>query len=105
MSSTVSIRRFKLIPDIAITNNSLSISPSSVSTYSARAALFGITSWPLDEKWTDYALNRAFLKTKLPDKRHTVPNWSVLNQDLKSKIMTLYLLWEEYTERHPEGCA
>ena len=83
--------------------NSLSISPSSVSTYSARAALFGITSWPLDDKWTDAALSRAFLKAKLPDKKHTMPDCSVLSQELKSKTMTLYLLWEEYVERHPEG--
>ncbi len=32
---------------------SLTISSSSVSSYAARAAKMGITSWPLEEKWDD----------------------------------------------------
>ena len=45
---------------------SLSISPSVVSRYAARAAKMGITSWPLADKWDDLALKNTFLKTKAP---------------------------------------
>lgn len=82
---------------------SLSISPSSVSTYANRAAQLGITTWPLSDKWDDHRLRLAFFETKIQPKRFVVPDWSIVRQELQSKIMTLQLLWEEYKERHPEG--
>ena len=82
---------------------SLSVSASIVSIYAIRAASLGITSWPLDEKWDDNTLQRAFFKTKPKSKGHIIPNWSVVQQELRPKTMTLQLLWEEYGERYPEG--
>ena len=82
---------------------SLSVSASIVSNYSIRAAALGLTSWPLDEKWNDESLKKAFFKTKPRIKGYTVPDWSVVQQELRPKTMTLLLLWEEYVERHPEG--
>ena len=82
---------------------SLSVSASIVSNYSIRAAVLGLTSWPLDEKWNDESLKKAFFKTKPRIKGYTVPDWSVVQQELRPKTMTLLLLWEEYVERHPEG--
>lgn len=82
---------------------SLSISPSVVSTYTNRAAQLGIHSWPLEEKWDDLALNRAFLNTKTVLKKDSmpVPDWSQIKQALTNKIMTLQLLWEEYKAANP----
>jgi len=82
---------------------SLSISASIVSIYSTRAAVMGITSWPLDEQWTDEKLQCEFFKAKPKKKRFNLPDWSVVQQELRPKTMTLLLLWEEYVERHPEG--
>ncbi len=81
---------------------SLSISPSVVSRYACRAANMGITRWPLDDKWDDVTLNTAFSVTKAPLKKHSLPNWQSVHGELKSsKILTLYLLWEEYAELNP----
>lgn len=82
---------------------SLSISASVVSTYSARAASLGITSWPLSDEWNDESLQRAFLNSKPRPKQFAIPDWAVLQQELRPKIMTLLMLWQEYVERHPEG--
>lgn len=82
---------------------SLSVSPSIVSVYSARAASLGILSWPLPEEWDDEALQSAFFKKQTRSKKFAQPDWSVSHQELKHKTMTLLLLWEEYADRHPEG--
>lgn len=82
---------------------SLSVSASIVSTYSARAASMGVTSWLLSDEWDDDSLKRIFLKAKPRAKHFTTPDWAVLQQELRPKTMTLLLLWQEYVERHPEG--
>ena len=82
---------------------SLSISPSSISTYASRAAQLGITDWPLDEKWNDVTLKQAFFQTKVKTKQFALPNWLTIKNELTSKTMTLQLLWQEYAEQHPEG--
>ena len=82
---------------------SLSISPSSVSTYASRAAQLGITHWPLDESWDEARLKREFLTTKVATKDFAVPNWDKVKEELTDKTLTLQRLWEEYAESHPEG--
>lgn len=82
---------------------SLSISASIVSTYTARAASIGITSWPLSDEWDNNSLEQAFLKSKVQLKHFSVPDWALIQQELRPKTMTLQLLWQEYEERHPEG--
>jgi len=82
---------------------SLSISAGSVSNYVNCATQLDITSWPLPEKWDDLALSQAFFKTKPQPKRYVTPDWSLVQQELRPKTMTLLLLWEEYVERHAEG--
>ncbi|MBF0245982.1 MAG: IS21 family transposase [Planctomycetes bacterium] len=82
---------------------SLSISPSTVSTYANRATQLGIVGWPLDERWSDSALSRAFPETSVQPQQLALPGWTLVHQELKHKTMTLQLLWEEYAERHPEG--
>lgn len=82
---------------------SLSISPGSVSNYVNRAAQLDIATWPLPDKWDEHSLSQAFFNTKPQPKRYVTPDWSVIQQELRAKTMTLLLLWEEYVERHPEG--
>jgi len=82
---------------------SLSVSSSIVSVYSTRAASLGTVSWPLPEKWDDETLQRAFFKKQPQPKKYALPDWSVIHQELRSKTMTLLLLWEEYADRHAEG--
>jgi transposase len=83
---------------------SLSISASVVSRYAARAATMGISSWPLDDKWDEATLRKTFLRTKAPLKKHSLPNWQTVQDELKlRKYITLQLLWEEYADTHPAG--
>lgn len=83
---------------------SLSVSPSVVSRYAARAAQMGITDWPLDDTWDDVTLKNTFVNTKAPLKKHSLPNWQEVQNELKArKYMTLQLLWEEYVEQNPAG--
>ena len=80
---------------------SLSISPSVVSRYTNRATQLGISQWPLADKWDDASLRREFLKTTVKKRQSSIPDWSVIYQELKHKTLTLLLLWEEYSERNP----
>lgn len=83
--------------------NSLSISPSSVSTYTNRAAQIGITQWPLSDDWDDTKLKQQFFKTRVKLKNFALPDWNKIKEELTSKTMTLLLLWQEYAAQHPEG--
>lgn len=81
---------------------SLSVSPSVISTYTNRAAQLGITSWPLDEKWTDSELNSQFLATRVKPKRFPLPDWSDVKKELKNDLVTLQTVWEEYAQCYPD---
>lgn len=83
---------------------SLSILPSAVSRYACRAAQMGINQWPLSDEWNDATLRKIFLKTKAPLKKHSLPDWQNVQDELKAnKFTTLQILWEEYAEQHPAG--
>ena len=82
---------------------SLSISPSSVSTYINRATQLGINRWPLDDTWDDSKLTRAFFATKVKPKKYALPDWLTVKQALSCKTITLLLLWQEYAEQHPQA--
>lgn len=83
---------------------SLSVSASAVSRYVARAAKMGIKGWPLDDNWDDATLRNPFLHTKTPLKKHSLPIWQTVQEELRlRKYMTLQLLWEEYSDNNPGG--
>ncbi|CAM3630764.1 transposase [Xenorhabdus nematophila ATCC 19061] len=82
---------------------SLVISPSVVSRYANRAAQLGLVQWPLPPHWDDATLKRAFLNTRVQLRKHTLPDWAEVHKALAAKTVTLQLLWEEYTQRHPGG--
>lgn len=84
--------------------NSLSISPSTVSTYVNRAKLIGIDDWPLPERWDDLKLSQHFLQTKIsPRTAIPLPVLSVFYHQLKQKGVTKQLLWQEYIERNTDN--
>ena len=63
-------------------------------------------SWPLPDELDDNKLARLFYPgadTRVSS-RYQVPDWSALHQELKRKGMTKQLLWEEYTQQHPNRC-
>jgi transposase len=81
---------------------SLSISSGTVSNYAKRAAQFGLSTWPIPDKWDDATLSQAFFEAKIQRQQQNIPDWSVVYVELKHKTMTLQLLWDEYVERHPK---
>jgi transposase len=83
---------------------SCSISRSTVADYLRRAEAAGLR-WPLPEE-----LNEAELERKLfpplpfiPIELRPIPNWPEINQELRRKGMTLFLLWEEHRQVNPDG--
>ena len=83
---------------------SLSISPSTVSTYANRARQSGLCSWPLSVDWDDKRLSNAFGQTTVTFRSTpALPNWQAIHQELKRKGVTQQLLWQEYAERYPDN--
>ena len=83
---------------------SLSISPSTVSTYANRARQLGLCSWPLSVDWDDKRLSNAFGQTTVTLRSIlALPNWRAIHQELKRKGVTQQLLWQEYAERYPDN--
>jgi hypothetical protein len=62
--------------------------------------------WPLADGLTDTALELELYgvaaKRGSERGRHE-PDWAVVNRELKRKHVTLQVLWDEYTEAHPDG--
>ncbi len=79
------------------------ISRSTVKDYLARATLANIT-WPLPKGVTNEALNTQLFPASDNKKlQREQPDWPCLHQSLSKPGMTLFLLWEEYKQSHPEG--
>jgi transposase len=60
--------------------------------------------WPLPEDMDDKLLERLLYprcKMKVPSK--PLPDWSYIHKELKKKSVTLFLLWQEYKEKYPDG--
>ena len=84
---------------------SVSVSRSTVADYLLRAQAAGV-SWPLPEGLDDVGLERQLFPStrwERPKGRPT-PDWAEVQRELRHKGVTLALLWQEYKERHPEGC-
>ena len=62
--------------------------------------------WPLPEDLDDGRLAAMFYPGSDPttSSRHQVPDWTTVYQELKRKVVTKQLLWEEYTARYPNRC-
>lgn len=80
------------------------IGRTTVSEYLARAQEAGIT-WPLPAGMDEAALERRLFKApgaagKLAE---APPDFATVHRELRGQGVTLFLLWQEYRERFPEG--
>jgi len=80
------------------------ISRPTVANYLRRAAAAGL-AWPLPSGLDDATVERALFPPPpcLPAQVRGIPDWSVMHQECRRKGVTLFLLWQEYRETHPEG--
>lgn len=65
----------------------------------------GLT-WPLEEAVSEDELEALLFKEAGPrvgGRRRPEPDWGEVHRELKSKHVTLQILWDEYIERHPDG--
>jgi transposase len=86
------------------TARSCGISRPAVDEYLRRAEAAGL-SWPLPANLDDSALERLLFPAApaLPAPMRGLPDWSTIHRELRRKGVTLFLLWQEYRERHPQG--
>ena len=63
-------------------------------------------SWPLPAALDDTRLAQLFYPgaDTGSSRRHQVPDWPAVHQELKRPHVTKRLLWEEYTQRYPNRC-
>lgn len=73
---------------------SCQVSRGSLRRYLKRFKHSGL-SWPLPEELDDNALEQQ-LYPKASNVSRQLPNWSTVHTTLKTKGITLYLLWEDY---------
>lgn len=84
---------------------SIAIGQCTVWEYLIRAKKAGI-GWPLPEEMDDIALEKLLFPISLnlqPEKSRPLPDFELINKELKKKGVTLGLLWEEYHDVHPDG--
>jgi transposase len=75
-----------------------------VSEYLRRAEEAGL-SWPLPGGLDDARLERLLFPAppSLPAQIRGVPDWAHIHKELRHKGVTLFLLWQEYRQNHPDG--
>lgn len=77
---------------------------STVAECLRRAAAAGV-SWPLPAEADDAALERRLYPPAPPvaTEERPLPVWTDVHRELQRKSVTLFLLHQEYRERHPDG--
>ena len=63
-------------------------------------------SWPLGEEVTETDLEGLLFRdagARPGARRRPEPDWGEIHRELKSKHVTLQILWDEYIELHPDG--
>jgi hypothetical protein len=99
------ILRLKWTADLSdrVIPGSCSIARSTVAECLKRAAKAGL-SWPLPENLDDVALERRLYPPLVViEAARVLPEWSLLQKEMKKKGVTLALLWDEYKACHPGG--
>jgi len=83
---------------------SLNIGLGTVSLHLKRAKEACI-QWPLADEMDDVALERALFPNQICKARagYVEPDYSNMHQELKHKLVTKQLLWEEYLQRHGDN--
>jgi len=89
--------------DIAV---SLGLGKGSVGAYIGRARRAELT-WPLPEGLDDDSLELLLFpaSSTVPDPDRPIPDWLMIDRELRRPGVTRMLLWEEYRAAHPEGFA
>jgi transposase len=83
----------------------MALSSGSVNAYLQRARLAGL-GWPLPADLDDGSLERLLFPpppTREAARARPVPDWTVVDKEMRRKSVTLALLWEEYRAAHPDG--
>lgn len=75
------------------------LSKGVVSKYVSLAQVQGVT-WPLPEDADEARLEALLFPARTPPARFAEPDYFQVHQELKTKGVTLQLLWAEYVERH-----
>jgi transposase len=83
---------------------SLGLGKGSVGRYVRRATAAGL-GWPLPTNLDDDGLELLLFPNapSVPDPNRPVPDWSLIDKELRKRGVTRMLLWQEYREQHPDG--
>ena len=83
---------------------SLGLSKGSVNNYVSRARRAGL-EWPLPEGLDDDSLELLLFPDlkSLPTPERPVPDWSLVDRELRKRNVTRALLWQEYRAQYPHG--
>ncbi len=86
--------------------SSLGLGKGSVGSYVRRAQRAGL-SWPLPEGLDDDSLELLLFpaSSASPDPDRPIPDWAMIDRELRRPGVTRMLLWEEYRAAHPGGFA
>mgnify|MGYP001343428685 CR=1 FL=1 len=84
--------------------DSCGIGETTVREYLRRAVRAGL-GWPLAESLSESDLEQLLFSEPLSKSvaQRPAPRWEEVHQELKRKGVTLYLLWQEYKQAHPDG--
>lgn len=82
----------------------LGLSKGSVNNYVTRARQAGL-AWPLPDGLGDDSLELLLFpdEKSLPSPERPVPDWSIVDREMRKPGVTRTLLWQEYREQHPHG--
>ena len=96
LSASLSVRQI---------NASTKLSVGAIQKLLSKTEALGLT-WPLPPELDDRQLAKLFYPSADPtvSRRFQVPDWPTIHQELKRKGVTKQLLWEEYTQNHPNRC-
>ena len=83
---------------------SLGLGKGTVGAYLGRARTAGLT-WPLPDALSDDDLELLLFPAapSVPDGERPVPEWSLVDRELRRPGVTRALLWEEYRTAYPLG--
>ena len=83
---------------------SLKVSRPTVNDYLRRFALTGLP-WPLPSGLSEVDINTRLFppKSAIPASLRAIPDWTQVNQEMRRKGVTLFLLWQEYKAGQPDG--
>jgi transposase len=84
------------------TGQSVGVSPSVVCDCRHRFEASGL-SWPISSEMDDVELEkRLYAERGEKRSRKSVPDLAYIHKELRRKGVTLYLLWQEYKQAHPD---